>query len=152
APAVERAADGVADDAAAFAEVGAEVRAVGVEGVRGAGGVAVEDEVVVEVAERACLARGELVGAGDDEPAVGQTREGKEGGHGAIISPGGRGARGLMREVDGGTAVVRMAAVMRVAAVGPAAEVDDATVDGAAVDGAAVDGTAVDAAATVAAA
>ena len=73
---MERADEAPVLDAAAHAEVGAEVGAVGVEHVPGGGAVggvvAPDDEVVVLVAHGGDRLVGQLVEAADGEPAVGQ--------------------------------------------------------------------------------
>ena len=74
APAVERAADAVAFDAPADADVRAEVRAVGVDHVRRAVLTAEQDDVPAEDVERTHLARRQVTRLRHDEPAV---RDGK---------------------------------------------------------------------------
>src|SRR6185369_4226913 len=69
-PAVERAAQAVSEHAAAFAEMRAEVRAVRIEHVRLAGAPAEKHQVFPEVVDALDLARDELLGPLDGEPAV----------------------------------------------------------------------------------
>ena len=68
---MERALERLADDLAADTEVRTEVRAERVLEVELAGVVAPEHEVGAPVRERGDLARRELVGVGDHEPAEG---------------------------------------------------------------------------------
>src|SRR5690606_25759785 len=75
-PGVEGAADVLALDATAIGEVGAEVRAEGVEHLGGAGLGAEEDHVLAEVAHGLDVAGLQLVAEADDEPAKGIAFEG----------------------------------------------------------------------------
>src|SRR5262245_21008624 len=70
-PAVEGALELVARDRPAIAQMRAEVRAVGVEGVDGARGPPVALQVLVEIAQPQHLARRQLVRPGDLVPARG---------------------------------------------------------------------------------
>ncbi len=75
-PAVERAAEALPLDLAADAEVGAEVRAVGIDQAGQARRRAVEDEVPAEQVQRPDLAGQKVGRLGHDEPAV-RHREGE---------------------------------------------------------------------------
>ncbi len=70
-PAVERAGHAVLDDRAAHRDVGAEVRAVGIEHIGGAGVAAVADQPPAEVVQTDDLPGVDLSAVGDLEPALG---------------------------------------------------------------------------------
>jgi hypothetical protein len=98
APAVKRAAQRVTLDAAALAEVGAEVRAVGLERMDAAVGRAVDDQLFVEVVEWAHFAGGDFVRARHHEPTVREALEGKNrGAHWPYYSAAGRSMIALRR-------------------------------------------------------
>src|SRR5262249_18062598 len=75
APGVKRTLDAISDDGAVHAEMGAKMRAVGIEDAYGAVFAAEADQLAAEVAHALDLAHGEFVGKRHDEPTGGESAQ-----------------------------------------------------------------------------